>query len=223
MEKRYGSHWNGIKTLCLEVVEGKYKHHFGGMSFEFLKCPICSNQVQQFINLDLSDPQLNELNTGLKNLSLVGCLNCSLNWEEQFYMIQPKENKITYIGLKNSFNFIQEKEDQIISPLPSFKCSLRTLSSENLPTDEDKYWSSFNNAGNEYFCRILGSPLFAQEYIEKHCPCCEKKMKYIVTLVGSDYGNTKLIPNFEFYMGDFYLYYFLCENCLIVATDNQPL
>ncbi|RAS98699.1 hypothetical protein A6E25_21745 [Bacillus cereus] len=58
--------------------------------------------------------------------------------------------------------------------------------------------------------------------IEATCPCCSKSMNYVAMLTGEDYGNEGgLTGGITFQIGESFLYFYLCKECLIIQTSMQ--
>lgn len=54
------------------------------------------------------------------------------------------------------------------------------------------------------------------------CPICKKEMHYVATVVGeSDYNSFNLIQEVDFTLGEMYLYFMFCKDCLTIKTECQ--
>ncbi|MHC1731935.1 MAG: hypothetical protein AB9888_07915 [Bacteroidales bacterium] len=219
----YGPHWKSLKGY--RVIEGKdrYNHRFGGNSWIVPKCGLCDEKIHQIFTFDLNDPRLENINAnGLEELPLVSCLNCSTAWEPQVYRINPINRSIDFILQKDIQNWIQDDEDKLPVPLPEVKVMLVEMGDNDIPINRKHYTSAFESFGREYVCRLIGPPLFAQNPVDIECPVCKKNMTYIATIGSEDFENEKrLISGLDFQLGEMYLYFFLCKECLVIKTDCQ--
>lgn len=94
--------------------------------------------------------------------------------------------------------------------------------SGNKKSETDENDQAFDAMGRDYICRILGAPLYIDDSIKATCPCCSKSMNYVAVLTGEDYGNEGgLTGGITFQIGESFLYFYLCKQCLIIQTSMQ--
>lgn len=95
------------------------------------------------------------------------------------------------------------------------------MEEKDIPIDCDAYYNIFDSFGEEYICRILGAPLYAQGPIDRQCPLCGKEMIYVATIGSQSYNAERLMGGIDFFIGDMNLYYLLCKDCMIIKTECQ--
>ena len=167
--------------------------------------------------------QLSELRTeNLNEIPLVSCLNCSTYWEPQVYKLDIQNKEVKVLVQNDTQDWMQDEEDRIPSPLPSVGVVLEEMKEEDVPVDRNYYNKAFDLIGSEYICRILGAPLYAQNPLDRECPICKKEMFYIATIAGENYGQSgNLINGVDFVLGEVFLYFLFCKDCLLVKTESQ--
>lgn len=219
----FGPHWKDKKGY--RVVEGidKYNHKFGGNDWNVPVCKLCNEPMHQIFTFDLEDPKLNDINIeGITEIPLVSCLNCSTSWDTQVFKLNPQNKSIEIISQDDIENWTQDDEDKIPYPLPNIKMSLKEMTQDDIPIDIIKYENAIELFGTEYLCRILGAPLYAQEPLNRECPGCKKEMNYIATVSGESYYNSfNLIKEVDFTIGEMYLYFTICKECLTIKVECQ--
>ncbi|WP_219631887.1 hypothetical protein, partial [Burkholderia pseudomallei] len=63
---------------------------------------------------------------------------------------------------------------------------------------------------------------YAQEPLNRECPICGKEMMYIATVSGeSDYNSFNIIKEVDFTIGEMYLYFMVCKECLSIKVECQ--
>lgn len=218
-----GPHWKNTKGYRVERKSGKHSHYFGGDTWDVPQCPYCNNKMHQIFTFDLTDSRLSEIKNDIyPELPLVSCLNCSLVWEPQLFKLNLEKKKIEIIKQDGEMEWKLEDDEQIPSPLPKINMDLSNLKPNDIPLDEGLLDKAFDLIGKEYICRVLGSPLYAAEPVDLECPCCKKEMSYIATISGEDYDKeANLIPEVDFFIGEMFLYFFLCEKCALMRTVAQ--
>ena len=219
----FGPHWENHSGY--RVIEGadKYNHKFGGDSWNVPICKLCNEPMHQIFTFDLEDPRLESIKVeGLNELPLVSCLNCSKSWDTQVFKLNSENKSIEMMRQDDIENWVQDEEDKIQVPLPSIKMSLKEMLQNDIPTDNDKYEEAMELFGTEYLCRILGAPLYAQEPLNRECTICGKEMMYIATVSGeSDYNSFNIIKEVDFTIGEMYLYFMMCKECLSIKIECQ--
>jgi hypothetical protein len=219
----FGPHWNGEKGY--RVVEGadKYNHKFGGDNWKVPVCKLCNEPMHQIFTFDLEDPRLSDIKIeALKEIPLISCLNCSTSWDIQIFKLNPQNKSIEIIRQDNTENWVSDDENKIPSPLPNIKMLLEEMKQDDIPTDIVKYEEAIELLGSEYLCRILGDPLYAQDPLDRECPICKKEMHYVATVSGEAYFNSfNLIKEVDFTIGEMWLYFMLCKDCLTIKTECQ--
>ncbi|MCU4922334.1 hypothetical protein OCF68_16220 [Bacillus cereus] len=210
----------GFRVICGEE---ESSHYFGGDTWKLPICPQCNEQAHQIFTFDLNDLRLEELKTTeLRELPLINCLNCSLYEDIQNFKINIMERSIHTITQSEMFDWKYELIDKIPVPLPKYDMKLVTMENYDVPYDEDENDQAFDAMGRDYICRILGAPLYIEDSIEATCPCCSKSMSYVAMLTGEDYGNEGgLTGGITFQIGESFLYFYLCKECLIIQTSMQ--
>ncbi|WP_242476041.1 hypothetical protein [Bacillus cereus group sp. N12] len=112
--------------------------------------------------------------------------------------------------------------DKIPVPLPKYDMKLINMESYDTPCNDEEYEKAIDSIGTDYICRLLGAPLYIDDSIEAKCPCCSKSMKYVAMVAGEDYGHEgELVGGVSFQIGESYLYFYLCKECLIIQTSMQ--
>jgi len=220
-KKPYGKHWNGLQGY--RVIEGNdlYNHYFGGQDCDLPVCKLCGNKMHQIFCFEMKDERLTELKADeLTILPLVSCLNCAMVWEPQYFKLSNEGKKVEIISQDNTEDWIQEDEDKLPVPLPRTNVTLINMKDEDIPTDEESYWTAFDLFGSEYLCRLLGAPLYDDVPDHLGCPTCSKEMKYIAAIT-QDLGERKLISVVDFQLGEMNIYYHLCKDCLVIKTQIQ--
>lgn len=218
-----GSHWGG--KIGYRVVEGfdSYRHFFGGESWKLPTCPKCNENLHQIFTFDLSDPRLVILKVNnLRELPLVSCLNCSYHWESQTFKLDYLKKEVTIINQIDLHNWQSDDEDKIPSTMTRTDVKIIDMLNGDIPIDDESYATAFEFFGEEYLCRLLGSPLYANGPIDRECPCCLREMIYVSTVTGENYGNeSNLISTVDFVIGESYIYFLFCKSCLLIKTELQ--
>ncbi len=207
-----------VMNYGYKVVLGKdkYKHYFGGNTWKMPICSICDTPVHQILTLYMKDPALKSVHCKLNELPLITCVNCSNCWEKQYYEINESTKTINIIKWEQEEAWKQDDEDNIKYPLPKMDVKLEVLNAY----DKDDV---IDGMGEDYFCKIGGYPIFLLDPIDMKCHKCGKTMKFVGELTGSNFGNEKLLNGFDFFIGEMFLYYFICGDCNIVGVDSQEL
>ncbi|WP_276918285.1 hypothetical protein [Aneurinibacillus aneurinilyticus] len=131
-------------------------------------------------------------------------------------------NEIIIISQNDLHNWQANEEDKIPIPLPKSDVKLIDMLKDDVPVDDESYESAFEFFGDEYVCRLLGAPLYANGPIDRECPCCLKEMLYVSTITGENYGNERnTISTVDFVIGESFIYFLFCKNCLILKTEVQ--
>ena len=195
--------------------ENKYNHYFGGETWKVPICSICNESVHQILTLDMTDVALSDIQCKLNELPLISCVNCSNCWGRQYYKVEEPTKSINILKSEQEDVWKQEVCDRIKYPLPRMHVKL-----EKLDVYDDEF---IDGMGTDYFGKIGGSPVFLSDAINMKCPECGKYMKFIGELTGNDFGNEKLLNGFDFFIGEMFLYYFVCSDCSIVGVDSQEL
>lgn len=219
-----------VGVMCMESIgfrviygKDKHNHYFGGETWDVPICPQCNEQAHQIFTFDLNDFRLEELRMEeLTELPLITCLNCSLYEGVQNFKINIMERSIHTINQSELFDWKYELIDKIPVPLPKYDMKLINMKNYDVPCNEDEYDQALDAIGKDYICRMLGKPLYIDDSIEAKCPCCSKSMKYVAMVAGEDYGNEgELTGGIGFQIGESYLYFYLCKECLIIQTSMQ--
>lgn len=218
-----GKHWKGMNGYQVVEGVGEYLHYFGGQTWELPMCPNCKKSMHQIFTFDLTDSRISELHTGgLKELPLISCLNCSGSWEVQLFKIDADHQTIRLLTQEDEQHWIQDSELRLPVPLPVLPMNLEQMTEEDIPFDEEHYDNALERLGTEYVCRLLGAPLYAVDPIDRECPWCKKEMLYVSTVTEESYiHKRKLIPVVDFLLGETFIYFLFCKDCLVVKTEMQ--
>jgi hypothetical protein len=106
--------------------------------------------------------------------------------------------------------------------LPEKRIRLRAMDEEDYPIDEDSYWRNCDQfIGGPSFIRALGPPIWLQ-WVEAATCACGTAMKYVCS-IGYESCETPggFIPDALFFRGEGALYFFLCKDCLRIASIFQ--
>jgi hypothetical protein len=172
---------------------------------------------------DLKDERLSEIKTDELNiLPLVSCLNCSMIWEPQFFQLSNGGKSIQVISQENTEDWVQDEEDRLPVPLPKTNVKLIEMKAEDIPINEDNYYTAFDLFGSEYLCRLLGAPLYDEdpEPEDLECPICNQEIKYIAT-VTQDLGEQELISVVDFQLGEMNIFFHFCKDSLVIKSHLQ--
>jgi len=108
------------------------------------------------------------------------------------------------------------------NPLPEKRVRLREMLSDEYPVDEETFYKAFDKyCRGTAFIRVLGQPLWdsPESPDDLTCPQCQQVMEYVV---GIGYERR---PNFidarPFFIGETFLYFFLCSRCLLLQVRPQ--
>jgi len=203
----------GYKVI---IGENKYKHYFGGETWKMPICSICDEPVHQILTLDMTDVALSDVRCKLNELPLISCVNCSNCWERQYYKLDESIKSITVLKSEQEEVWKQDGGDKIEYPLPKMHVKLEKLDAY----DDDEF---IDGMGTDYLAKIGGAPVFLSDAINMKCPKCGKNMEFIGQLTGNDFGDEKLLNGFDFFIGEMFLYYYICSDCNIVGVDSQEL
>lgn len=219
----FGPHWRGMKGYRVVKGSEQYQHRFGGETWKVPLCKNCNAPLHQILTLDLKDPRLEILRAeSLEELPLVSCLNCSTSWEPQIFKVSGQKKEIKILSQNDSQGWISEQEDRVPAPLPKVSVMLNKMHSDDIPVDEQTYDRAFYLLGDEYICRLLGAPLYATDPIDRECPICKKEMTFIATFYGESCTKAgKLMGEVDLFLGEMYLYFLLCRDCLVIKTESQ--
>lgn len=216
----YGLHWKNKKGYKAILGDGYFNHRFGGNDWNLPVCPNCKEHYHQIFTFDLADPHLKELNIGnASEIVLISCLNCSSSWERQLYKLDFDNKTVNLIEIVDTQCWIQEDEFKLPIPLPKHHIQLVDLELKDYPLDEDSYYDILDSIGEDYICRILGAPVFAQSPIDIECPMCKKNMQYIASIYSQPYEREKV--DFEFFVGEMSLYFYFCNHCNLMKVECQ--
>lgn len=203
----------GYKVI---IGENKYKHYFGGETWKMPICSICDEPVHQILTLDMTDIALSDVRCKLNELPLISCVNCSNCWGRQYYKLDESIKSITVLKSEQEEVWKQDGGDKIKYPLPKMHVKLEKLDAY----DDDEF---IDGMGTDYLAKIGGAPVFLSDTINMRCPKCGKYMEFIGQLTGNDFGDEKLLNGFDFFIGEMFLYYYICSECNIVGVDSQEL
>lgn len=200
--------------------KGKYAHSFGGNLIKTLSCPNCGTSAHLILTFDLKDPAFDIIEARFPFLPLVSCLNCSGNWDTQYYKVN--EGYISDLHQKDEEKWVMDEEERLNSPLPMFSVNLLPLKSrevlKEVTTDEERD-IVFDNLGMKYIARVFGGSLRdSDEVVPVNCPVCKKEMNYIAS-IAEDATEGKLIKALPFLFGELILNFFFCNHCHIVRVE----
>ena len=183
----------------------------------------CLTPMHLIFCFDLTDPRLYvHRKATLNSLPLVTCLNCSGYWKPQIFQLDPVAKAITVIKQTDSDHWIMEDDDKLPFPLPLNSVKLIPLLKIDILLDDTGNDEPFTLFGSEYICRLLGPPVFATDKIQKQCSSCGKQMQYIATIGSEDYNSEGLIHDgFSFHIGESFIYFYLCTDCLRLESETQ--
>ncbi|MEK5445935.1 hypothetical protein [Paenibacillus sp. FSL R7-0331] len=216
-----------VKTKGFRALKGKsdFSHRFGGERWKTPVCPNCKTHIHLLLTFDLLDENLSELsNEKSMELPLISCLNCSSYWSPQQFKLNVVEHNVSIITMEDEEHWIAEEEDIVVYPLPEVAMKLIELQKKDNPDPNDDHAMdlAFNAFGSEYICRVLDNPLIPLESTETNCPSCASEMRYVATICSEDYGSEGLIyEELVFRLGEAYLNFYFCKECLIVRTSMQ--
>jgi hypothetical protein len=219
----WGLHWDNHKGYRVLKGIDIHNHYFGDSTWNTPLCKLCHKPLHQILTLDLNDNRLSEVRAGnLMDLPLVSCLNCSTSWETQLYKIDNQNKSIEILFQNDTQNYIADDEDKIPSPLPRTSMMLCNFQKQDIPLDETSYYKAFEYFGKDYLARVLGAPLYATNPLDRECPICKKEMTYLATIASAGYDNsTELVDNVDFFLGEMFLYFLFCKDCLCVKVECQ--
>ncbi len=214
----------GNGKLGYKVIKGEdgYNHRFGGSSWKLPICENCIKEIHQIITLDLKDPRLSEV-LGITNneLPLVSCLNCSSSWSNQCFKIDFKDKEVKVLNIEDNIHEVLEDDICFQVPLKEIKMRLDELSKEERPTDEESFENAIEVLGQEYFCRILGDPLWLEQPLNNKCTSCNDEMIYVGMIGSQTWESEPIIGDEEFYIGEHNLYFSICKRCNLLHVECQ--
>ncbi|GEM_PF-846789 len=219
----WGKHWNNLGGYRVIKGAGNYNHYFGDSTWGIPECRLCHEPVHQILTLDLNDERLSSLRVrNLTEIPLISCLNCSTSWDTQLYKLNIENKSIEMIFQNDKQNYISDEEYKIPSPMHKTSMVLTSLQKRDIPSDDRSYYKAFEPFGTEYIARVLGVPLYAVNPLDRECPLCNKEMSYVATIGSADYDNsTKLLDSNDFFIGEMFLYFLFCKDCLCVKVECQ--
>ena len=214
----------GNGKLGYKVIKGDngYNHRFGGSSWKLPICENCIEEIHQIITLDLKDPRLSEV-LGIinKELPLVSCLNCSSSWSNQCFKIDFENKEVKVLNIEDNIHEVLEDDICFPVPLKEIKIKLDELSEDERPTDEESFENAIEVFGEEYFCRILGDPLWLEQSLNTKCISCNDEMIYVGMVGSQAWGSKPIIEDKEFYIGEHNLYFSICKKCNLLHVECQ--
>ncbi|HEX5753406.1 MAG TPA: hypothetical protein VFZ09_44825 [Archangium sp.] len=198
-------------------------HLFGGSSWRILGGAESPPAPCLLLSLDLKALPESSL-VGVSQLPLVLYLNCDLGKQTQEYQFDVRTRRIDWLAGDCSSGHPFGLENRIPEPLPERCVSLRPMQPEELPGDEERYWSACDNfLGGAGFLRVLGAPVWLAEPLEAVC-VCGRHMRYVASLGYEVSGEPSVFLEGEqvLFVGEMAFYFFLCADCRRVRVLSQP-
>jgi hypothetical protein len=223
--KKYGPHMSTPKGWIAEPGEDNYRHRFGGNSWAITSgIDYDIDDVPALLlTLDLQDPRLKSLATPqLDELPICSFINSSFWDEKQVYEIIPQTHTVKLISSDQDNPMDNDNDDRLPLPLIEKQIRLRAMEETDYPSNEDLYWENCDKFVNgKSFIRVLGPPIWLQWVEEETCEC-GSPMSYVCSIgYENDTDPSGLIPNDYYFRGEGALYFFLCSNCLKIASICQ--
>lgn len=199
----------------------KYRHRFGGMSWEIDDEPCICSGPSVVVELDLRDPLFAGLGTGYcPTLPLISHMACDVWADPQFYRVEPAKRRAKF--LERQAPATESECPELARPFNKRSLSLVPMAAEDLPTSETIYWNASDKfVGGDRFLRILGPPLWLYAPATVHCSC-GNSMRYFASMGYPSQRDGNGGQHAEPFIGEGALYWFLCVQCLIMAALSQP-
>lgn len=202
----------------------KYHHFLGGDNWNLPECLLCKQSMHQIISLDLKDDRLSKFQGKQREeLPLFSCLNCSMQWDDQFFKIDFISKSATIIQQKQEDKEQLDEEDRITVPIPFLPTILKEFKKKDYPTSDEKYDDIFSDLGVEYIGRVLGKPVLAQDELNNKCCNCHEDMSFIALISGENFMEVLEEKNIDLFFGELILYFSFCTTCEIVKVESQSI
>ncbi|HYO70619.1 MAG TPA: hypothetical protein VEU33_31525 [Archangium sp.] len=199
------------------------RHLFGGSSWRLLGGAESSPAPCLLLSLDLE--ALPELRLGgVSRLPLALYLDCDLGEQTQEYQFDERTRQIHWLAGDGPSGHQLSPEERLPAPLPERRVSLRPMQLEELPGNEEPYWSACDSfLGGEGFLRVLGAPIWLSEPLEAVC-VCGRHMRYVASMGYELSGEPSIFLEGEqlLFVGEMAFYFFLCADCRRVRVLSQP-
>lgn len=199
------------------------RHLFGGSSWRILSGAELSPAPCLLLSLDLK--ALPELRLdGVSLLPLALNLNCDLGEQAQEYQFDVRTRQLHWLSSACPAGHQPAPEERFPEPLPERCVSLRPMQPEELPGDEERYWSACDSfLGGAGFLRVLGAPVWLAEPLDAVC-VCGQHMRYVASLGYEVSGEPSVFLEGEqvLFVGEMAFYFFLCADCCRVRVLSQP-
>lgn len=221
MNRRWGQSYSKPDGFIAEPGSNEFQHRFGGTPWQVEDSDHACGGPALLLTLDLHDPNLAPIAVeGIMELPLCSYINGSPWSSRQVYQIVPQDRRVFLVERKDTDPEC-DSEDGIPNPLPEHQLRLRPMSTSEYPTDYDTYMDAFDNfAGGGAFIRILGTPLVT-DVMTAVCTC-GRTMQYVASIgCQSPMADHGLMADEPFFIGEGYLYFFLCQSCLKFQVDSQ--
>ncbi|MEH7514746.1 hypothetical protein V7146_18685 [Gottfriedia acidiceleris] len=180
--------------------------------------------MHQLISLDLKDERLSKFHGNQREeLPLFSCLNCSMQWDEQFFKIDFISKSASIIQQKQEKEEQLDEEVRIAVPIPILPITLKEFKKKDYPTSEESYDDIFSDLGVEYLGRVLGKPVLAQDELNKKCCNCHEDMSFIALITGEIFMEDLEEKNIDLFFGELILYFSFCTKCEIIKVESQSI
>ncbi|QRK08634.1 hypothetical protein JQX13_00100 [Archangium violaceum] len=149
--------------------------------------------------------------------------NCDLGEQAQEYEFDVQTKQIKWLAGNCASGHPLPLEDRLPEPLPERHVSLRPMTRDEVPGDEDRYWAACDSfLGGSGFLRVLGAPVWLSEPMEAVCGCGQH-MRYVASLGYEVFGRPSLFLEGEqvLFLGEMAFYFFLCADCRRVRVLSQ--
>lgn len=221
MIDRWSEKYSDPHGFIAEQGSDEFRHRFGGTSWHVKdEDQACGGPVL-LLTLDLHDPKLAPVFVeGITELPLCSYINGSSWSRRQIYQVNPANQQVMLIEREENDPECDPEAD-IPNPLPETRIRLRSMKQSEYPINYELYSEAFDNfAGGESFIRILGTPLFMSVFTVT-CDC-GRLMDYIASVgYQSPNSGSGFVDKKPFFIGEGYLYFFLCRSCLRIQVDSQ--
>ncbi|MFD4706856.1 hypothetical protein ACFWM3_18580 [Gottfriedia sp. NPDC058432] len=202
----------------------KHHHVLGGENWNLPECPICKQSMHQLISLDLNDNRLNMFQGNRREeLPLFSCLNCSMQWDDQYFKIDFMSKSASIIQQKQEHKEQIDVEQRIAVPIPTLQFTLNEFKEKDYPTSEETYDDIFSDFGVEYIGRVLGKPVLAQDELNNKCCSCHGDMPFIALISGENFIEYLKEKNIDLFFGELILYFSFCLRCEILKVESQSI
>lgn len=213
----------GYKIIFNNKID-KHQHFLGGENWELPECPICKQSMHQLISLDLNDNRLGEFQENHREeLPLFSCLNCSMQWDDQYFKIDFVSKSASIIQQKQEHKEQIDVDHRIAVPIPILPFTLKEFKEKDYPTSEGMYDDIFSDFGVEYLGRVLGKPVLAQEELNNTCCSCKEEMAFIALISGENFIDYLEEKNIDLFFGELILYFSFCLHCEILKVESQSI